>query len=132
MSLALMGYIWRNGRDDASSKWYWMEREEFEDHPGPQREVPRHFIPLVTEKSARDTIDKLRAQLAPYLAEEERRKRESGDYWLTPEGRAKLKETFDDREDGNAVRPLLDRVELLEDKIRNLAVFASPDCCDEE
>lgn len=37
-----------------------------------------------------------------------------GSYWLTPEGRAELRETFDDPNDGNAVRPLLDALEWTE------------------
>ncbi len=116
MSLPVIGYVWGNGRADASSRWYWMEREEFVakyEQLGPVP-VPSHFIPLVPLKNAQENINKLLAELAPYRAEAERRNRERGDYWLSPEGRATLKKTFDDREDGNAVRPLLDRVEELE------------------
>ncbi len=44
----------------------------------------------------------------------EERRRKRGDYWLTAEGREELRESFDDREDGNAVRPLLDALDACE------------------
>lgn len=37
-----------------------------------------------------------------------------GDYWLTEVGRAEIRETWTDREDGNAVRPLLDALDETE------------------
>lgn len=39
---------------------------------------------------------------------DEERRRKRGSYWTSPEGRAELRALFDDHDDGNAVRPLLD------------------------
>lgn len=56
-------------------------------------------------------------EYARFLEDKERRdesERKRGDYWLTTEGRAELREAFPDKEDGNAVIPLLDALELIE------------------
>lgn len=55
--------------------------------------------------------------------DESRRKR--GKYWLTLEGRAKLKEVFDDPNDSAAVRPLLDALEEAESKLKIAVEFLS-------
>lgn len=48
-----------------------------------------------------------------YSKDQERR----GAYWLTAAGRAELRESFPQQDDGNAVRPLLDVLEAAEAKI---------------
>jgi hypothetical protein len=45
----------------------------------------------------------------------------AGHYWLTPEGRAELREIFTDHDDGNAVRPLLDALERAESAANGVA-----------
>lgn len=120
MSLTTVAWRCVNARDDASSMYHYMGADEWANGPHPESPVPPHFRPLVLRKDAEDAIRQLEADYAPFKNEVERRKKERGDYWLSAEGRAQLKETFDDREDGNAVRPLLDRLELLEDRIRQL------------
>lgn len=122
MSLTTVAWRWPNSRDDASSCYYHMGVDEWN-----KEQVPHHFQALCTRSEAEYAIKeleaelgKLRAKYAKYENEEERRQRERGDYWLSTEGREMLKETFYDREDGNAVRPLLDRLELLEARVRQL------------
>lgn len=113
------GWIWGNYRDDASFDYHFMSAREAALRY-PDGDVPRHFSAVVDIKAAKIVISDLEYKVRQHLAEEERRQKERGDYWLSEEGREKLKETFDDREDGNAVRPLLDRLELLEEHIRQL------------
>lgn len=42
------------------------------------------------------------------------RRHKRGAYWLSPEGRAEIRDSFEDAEDGNAVLPLLNELERLE------------------
>lgn len=57
-----------------------------------------------------DENRRLRRELAELRGENEPRGKE----WLTPENRDHLREVFDDHDDGNAVRPLLDALEQAE------------------
>ena len=52
-----------------------------------------------------------------WKAKKEKEDRERGAYWLTTEGRTKLKDIFTDHDDGNSVRPLLDALERAEVQI---------------
>lgn len=122
MSLRTVAWRWPNARADASCNYYHIGVDEWTTEP-----VPPHFQALCTRAEAEYAIQQLSSELielkikyVKYEKEEERRQKERGDYWLSEEGRERLKETFDDREDGNAVRPLLDRLELLEEHIRQL------------
>lgn len=61
--------------------------------------------------------EKLKKELDEYkerYKEDIEKKRKRGAYWLSEEGRAELKASFKDANDGNAVRPLLNYIEFLE------------------
>jgi hypothetical protein len=50
-----------------------------------------------------------------WIREKREQKKESGAYWLTPEGRAQIRETWTDPEEaGCPVLPLLNALEALE------------------
>ena len=49
-----------------------------------------------------------------WIRENRRTESKRGAYWLTCEGRAEIREAWDDAEDGNAVLPLLNALEELE------------------
>jgi hypothetical protein len=61
-------------------------------------------------------------EFARWKAEREERARKVGAYWLTTEGRDEIRDYFPDHDDGNCVRPLLDYVERLESRLRELTV----------
>ena len=46
--------------------------------------------------------------------------KKTGNYWLTPEGRAEIRECWDNPNDGNIVLPLLNELERLENGIKAL------------
>lgn len=72
------------------------------------------------------TIQKMNSEMevmevTPYeksriLSDRERNKRR-GDFWLTPEGRALIRDTWDDPEDGAIPLPLLNALEKLEEQL---------------
>ena len=45
-----------------------------------------------------------------------------GDYWISKEGKEELREIFDNREDGNSVRPLLDEIDRITNDVRKYAL----------
>jgi len=55
-----------------------------------------------------------------WKVEREERARKVGAYWLTTEGRAEIRDSFTDHDDGNCVLPLLDYVERLEQRLAEL------------
>jgi hypothetical protein len=86
--------------------------------------IELNTVAYVDEDTLRMADDALAmaTELAAFKAAEreladERRKR--GTYWLTPEGRAELRDTFSDPEDDNAVRPLLDALERVIAEVRD-------------
>lgn len=58
----------------------------------------------------------LLAEVAPHREREADRLRKRGSYWLSEEGRAEIRECWDDPEDGDIPLPLLNELERLESK----------------
>lgn len=85
-----------------------------------------------TIPSLKEECEQLRRELTPeeladVLARRTRAKKR-GAYWTSPVGRAELREDFDQHDDGNAVRPLLDALDAAEkerDELRDEYVAQS-------
>lgn len=59
-----------------------------------------------------------------HIAPAAERNKKRGAYWLTPEGRKEIRETWSDPNDGNAVLPLLNALEANEKWITQLEYYA--------
>lgn len=97
----------------------WQERAEKAETALAADPSPRNFCRIEIAKALLERAEKAEAELqrmAPLLKREEERRTKCGAYWLTPEGRKELRQSFDNYNDGNAVLPLLDALEKLEGK----------------
>lgn len=77
-----------------------------------------HNAKLAIERMT--TEEKDRILFEAWKSREAERMRKRGDYWISVEGRAEIRETWGDPEDGNCVLPLLNALEALE-KVQNTA-----------